>query len=83
MPENRHYCALRSNDGAGPAVYTSWKITQPHVRDTEAPSGLGASVVFHAFPSLAEVKAYCNAAGVAMPPVFTRAFAAQRVKEEV
>ena len=76
MPAPRYYCVLRSSDESKPAIYTSWKITADHVSDPREPSGLGAATVFHAFPSRAEVRAYCQAAQVAEPEpedIFTTA----------
>ena len=67
MPAPRFYCVLCSSDGSRPAIYRSGKMAKDHVIDPQEPSGLGAAAVFHDFPSMAEVKAYCNAARVAVP----------------
>ena len=70
--KNRYYCVLRRLQGET-GVFPRWAATRqgPSARDILVIAGdeLGAHVVFHGFGSLAEVRQYCAAAGVPVPPL--------------
>ena len=64
-PTNRYFVVLCSSDGTQAAVYSSWKQAKRHVLEGGIHAQeISSRAVFHAFPSMTEVREYCQAAGV-------------------